>query len=71
MATQIYQCPKSGLMVQGWFPDGAATIAGEVYEPTFCYACRGTHLVNPITGKVLDVGPFRTCARKDRPGLSS
>jgi hypothetical protein len=72
MAMQIYQCPISGLRVQGWFADDAPTIAGEEsYHPAFCYACRGTHLVNPITGKVLDAGLFRTCVRNDIDPISN
>lgn len=38
---------------------------GETYEQLTCLACRSAHFINPKTGRVLDRGPFRTCAMKD------
>jgi hypothetical protein len=56
-------------MVQGcWLMDDGSL--GEVYLPTTCQACRGIHLVNPKTGKVLDGGPFKVCVFKNRPGVT-
>ena len=64
MATPIYQCPTTGLFVQGWFADNGSENRTETYEPLTCLACRRVHLVNPKTGKVLDRGPFRLCTIK-------
>jgi hypothetical protein len=69
MTTFIYQCPRTGDRVQGWFPDNERSPrdAG-TYESLTCLACGQVHFVNGKTGSVLDRGPFRICDRKDRSG---
>lgn len=51
MATFLYRCPSTGLMVQGWVV-GDPTRA-KSYEAMTCTACMRIHLVNPKTGKVV------------------
>jgi hypothetical protein len=51
MATFLYRCPHTGVMVQAVVAD--PTPQGEVFEPVICIACTRVHLVNPKTGKVL------------------
>ena len=53
MATLIYQCPTTGLKVQGWFSDDGSENGSEGYETVVCLACRQAHLVNPKTGKTV------------------
>jgi len=54
MVAFIYRCPTIGLNVQGWVADGGDTqTKDDAYQPLTCLACRRTHLVNPITRKVL------------------
>ena len=51
MATFLYRCPSTGLMVQGWVV-GDPTRA-KSYKAMTCTACMRIHLVNPKTGKVV------------------
>jgi hypothetical protein len=54
MATFIYRCPTTGLKVQGWVADDAASEDDkERYVALPCLACRESHLINPTSGKVL------------------
>jgi hypothetical protein len=56
MATFIFRCPTTGLLVQALYTDdadGAAANDGECYETITCSACKQIHLVNPITGRTL------------------
>jgi hypothetical protein len=49
--TFIYKCPNTGLRVQGFVADDPAGDGS--YQAVTCHACRGVHLVNSRTGKVL------------------
>lgn len=53
MVPFLYQCPSTGLKVQGWTADDPADGENETYETVTCLACTRVHLVNPKTGKVL------------------
>jgi hypothetical protein len=56
MATFVYQCPTTGLKVQGWVADDVTSENdAERYVALLCLACQGSHLVNPTTAKVLGV----------------
>jgi hypothetical protein len=54
MAAFIYQCPLSGVKVQGWVADAAA--GDDTYEAVSCTSCGAMHFVNVTTGKVLGTG---------------
>ena len=52
MRTFLYRCPTTGLNVQGLGADH--DVPGDnVYEVVTCTFCRGAHVVNPVTGRVL------------------
>ncbi|HEV3383433.1 MAG TPA: hypothetical protein VG097_01390 [Gemmata sp.] len=51
MASFIYRCPDTRLMVQGFIAEKLPD--GDLFEPVTCTACTRIHLVNPKTGKVL------------------
>jgi len=53
MAAFLYQCPTTGLRVQGWVADDPADTDREIYEAITCAACGRVHAVNPKNGKVL------------------
>jgi len=54
MGSVIYQCPVTRLNVQGWIDEDLPTTDLEhVFVPQICAACARTHLVHPVTGKVL------------------
>ena len=53
MATFLYECPTTGLKVQGWFADDVSESGGNTYELVTCLACQSAHLINPTTGKTL------------------
>ena len=54
MGSLIYQCPVTGFKVQGWVADDLSDADLEhTYIPMTCAACTRTHLVHPVTGKVL------------------
>jgi hypothetical protein len=60
MAAFVYRCPATGLKVQGFLQGGLAPGSAsteEVYETVDCTACRGVHLVNPMTGQVAGAYP--------------
>ncbi len=48
----LFKCPSTGLNMQGWSAEEIPADS-EVYVTTECIACRGVHLVNPSTGKVM------------------
>ena len=52
MAPFLFKCPNTGLRVQGWSADEIPADS-ETYVTMECVACRGVHLVNPASGKVL------------------
>jgi hypothetical protein len=52
MAPFLFQCPNTGLNVQGWSAEQIPADS-EIYVTMECIACRGVHLVNPSTGKVM------------------
>jgi hypothetical protein len=51
MSPFLYTCPTTGFRVQGWIDSDEAEWADDRYEAVTCLACRGTHPVNPKTGK--------------------
>ena len=55
MGSFLFRCPHTGLKVQGWVADDAATGVDEndSYEAVACTACTRTHLINPKNGKVV------------------
>jgi hypothetical protein len=53
MAAFLYRCPITGHNVQGFIADNAASPDDNVYEAVACTLCRGVHLVNPATGRVI------------------
>ena len=56
MTPFLYDCPVTSQKVQGWLRYEPATQDEGVYETVTCLACRGTHLINPKTGKAVS-GP--------------
>jgi hypothetical protein len=52
MAPFLFQCPNTGLNVQGWSAEEIPADSG-IYLTTECLACRRVHLVNPTSGRVL------------------
>jgi hypothetical protein len=45
-----YRCPKTGLRVQSY---ACIKTSDGAYEVVTCIICRGVHLIEPATGKVL------------------
>jgi hypothetical protein len=56
MVTFVYQCPTTGMNVQGWFADDPSANEREVYDTVTCLACTRVHLINRSTRKVLGSG---------------
>jgi DNA-directed RNA polymerase subunit RPC12/RpoP len=52
MVPFTYRCARTGQQVQGWATDDLAD--GEIYEPVTCTACGRVHLVNSMSGKLLE-----------------
>jgi hypothetical protein len=54
MTPLLFRCPSTGMMVQGFHADDAASENNEnSYIGVRCLACNRMHLINPRTGKVL------------------
>jgi hypothetical protein len=53
MPTFLYRCPTIGLRVEGWVVDDPTKRDEDSYVSMTCLACRGVHLINPKTGKVV------------------
>ena len=53
MAHVVIRCPRTGLNVQVWLPEGAQADPPDTYEAVNCPGCVGLHLVNKTTGKLL------------------
>lgn len=55
----MYQCPTTGLKVQGVLPDGTdeSDDADDSYRTVTCVACGMMHLVNPRSGRVVGGDP--------------
>jgi len=51
MVSLIYRCPFTGSNVQGWVAEDVSS--EEVFVTQECLACTRTHLVNPVTRRVL------------------
>ncbi len=49
-----FQCPNSGITVQGIAPDEAFDPNEEFWIEMECHICGQTHLVNPKSGEVQD-----------------
>ena len=52
MARFVYRCPTTGRNVQGFVADSAVS-DDSVYEAITCALCKGVHLVNAKTGRVI------------------
>jgi hypothetical protein len=52
MSTVVFKCPRTGLNVQGWLPE-AEHAEDFTYVLMPCLACKGSHLVNRMTGETL------------------
>jgi hypothetical protein len=60
----LYRCPITGHKVQALGRGNARSIDGTVtYETVTCLACKGVHLVNASSGRVLgiDAAPDVAC----------
>ncbi len=53
MSTFIFRCPTTGVSVQGWISDEPESDSETEFISISCMACRQTHLVNAMTGRVL------------------
>lgn len=51
MKAFIFRCPATGYNVQGQHDSGGQPLP--TYVSQDCIACRGVHLVNPATGKLI------------------
>lgn len=51
MAPFLFECPSTGLRVQGWAAE--EIVDDSSFVPVECIACARLHLINPRTGKVL------------------
>jgi hypothetical protein len=47
----LFQCPHTGLRVQGWTDVEESEWSDDIYDSVGCLACGGVHLVNLRTGK--------------------
>jgi hypothetical protein len=52
MISFTYRCPRTGQNVYGHVANDL--IGGETYEPVTCTECGRTHLVNLMTGELLE-----------------
>jgi hypothetical protein len=50
MSPIIYRCPNTGLRVQSY---ACVKTSDGAYEVVTCTICRGVHLIDATTGKVL------------------
>jgi hypothetical protein len=55
MPAFIYRCPASGYNVQGFVADDPTNVSEDVFQPVTCTVCAGVHLVNPKTGRLLEI----------------
>ncbi len=55
MPTFLFRCPNTGYRVQGFVAEEDFSDDVEDGQSVTCLACKQTHLVNPRTGKVLEV----------------
>jgi hypothetical protein len=50
----LFRCPRTGLLVQSSIAEAPEEpSSSEIYAGTYCHACRGWHLINRRTGKLL------------------
>jgi hypothetical protein len=54
--TYLFRCPSTGCRVQGFVAEEDFSDDAEDYQAVTCLACKQTHLVNPMTGRVLGAG---------------
>jgi len=52
MTPCIFRCPATSLNIQHWLDDDQDVPENE-YEVITCLACKGLHLINRKTGKIL------------------
>ena len=53
MASLMFTCPTTRMAVHAWIVADPAAPALDYFEAAECTACRGVHMVNPRTGRVL------------------
>ena len=55
MVTFFYRCPTTGAQVEGQHVESGPSPPGPLmtYVAVPCPACRGLHIVNPETGKLI------------------
>jgi hypothetical protein len=69
MSAILFDCPTTGLRVQGWivdYPIVQPEHDHEGYEPVTCPACERVHLVHPKTSEVLGAPVVRTVGYGER-----
>jgi len=47
---RLYRCPNTGFHVQSY---ACIKTSDDAYEVVTCTICRGVHLIDPATGRVL------------------
>ena len=62
MGTYLYRCPATGMKVQGLRAEHSHAPSDDIYEAVTCIACRGVHLVNAKTGRVIAPNAARITA---------
>jgi hypothetical protein len=55
MPPLLYRCPTTGYRVQGFTAEEISNDDVETFVTVTCIGCNQVHLVNPATGKVVDV----------------
>jgi len=65
MATSIYHCSTTGLLVQGWFTDNGCEGRANVYEGITCLVCGQIHFVNRQSRDVVGRGSSGRRTAKD------
>ena len=55
MVTFLYRCPTTGCALEGRRAEPAPSAASPLvtYVAEHCPACRGLHIVNPATGRLM------------------
>jgi hypothetical protein len=53
MSSLMFTCPTTRMKVHAWVADDPAAPAFDYFEAVECTACRGFHMINPRSGRVL------------------
>ena len=65
MGAFLYRCPATGLNVQGRRAELSHAPGDDICEAVTCIACRGVHLVNAKTGRVIAETPMPSLGKGD------